>query len=382
MKKKWVALVAALLAMTMLLAACASKSESTTEQPAANGETETAAETNTAETEDEAETATSEPVENVKFAIMFGIGGLGDNGYNDEVYEGCMMAKDQLGVDFDYCEPADIAEFETQLRGYADTGEYDTIMVISSEMVDSLTMVAPDYPDQKFTMIDSSIEGYDNIHCLTASHPEQHFLSGVLAGIATLDDRFPLCNDENILGFCIAMDTPTSNAQASGFLAGAKYINPDVEILTSYIGGYNDPATAKELATTMYERGADIVSVNAGSSSLGVFNAAAEQDKYVIGTSLAMVDGEHSLATSMKFVQQMVIAECKALIDGTWSARTDVYGIKDGVCDYSLEGVNTEIPQDIVDKINEVKALIADGTLVLPTQIDQVDAWVAENRPS
>ena len=77
MKKKWVALVAALLAMTMLLAACASKSESTTEQPAASGETETAAETNTTETEGEAETATSEPVENVKFAIMFGIGGLG-----------------------------------------------------------------------------------------------------------------------------------------------------------------------------------------------------------------------------------------------------------------------------------------------------------------
>ena len=110
--------------------------------------------------------------------------------------------------------------------------------------------------------------------------------------------------------------------------------------------------------------------------------AAEEQDKYVIGTSLAMVDGDHSLCTSMKYVQQMVLAECQALLDGTWGARTDVYGIKDGVCDYSLEGVNTEIPQDIIDQLDEIKALISEGTLVLPTEIDAVDAWVAENSPA
>ena len=28
----------------------------------------------------------------IKFAVIFGTGGLGDNGYNDEVYQGCEMA--------------------------------------------------------------------------------------------------------------------------------------------------------------------------------------------------------------------------------------------------------------------------------------------------
>lgn len=372
MKRKVLALVAMLLTLAMVLSACGSNTGSNTGNNAGNNTTNNSGSGDTDDTS----------ADTVKFAVMFGVGGLGDNGYNDEVNEGCQMAVEQLGVSYDYCEPTDISEFETQLRAYADTGEYDTIMVISTEMVDALELVATDYPEQKFTLIDSSLEGYDNIHCLTASHPEQHFLSGVLAGIATQDDRFALSNDENVLGFCIAMDTPTSNAQAAGFLAGAKYINPDVEILTSYIGGYNDPSTAKELATTMYERGADIVSVNAGSSSLGVFNAAAEQNTYVIGTSLAMVDGDHSLCTSMKYVQQMVLAECKALQDGTWSARTDVYGIKDGVCDYSLEGVNTEIPQDVIDQLDEIKALISDGTLVLPTTLDEVDSWAEANRPA
>ena len=372
MKKKLFALVAMLLTLCMVLTACGGNNAGSGNNTAADN----SGSNNAGGTTDEGGADT------VRFAVIFGVGGLGDQGYNDEVNEGCQMAVEQLGVEYDYSEPTDISDFETMLRGYADDGIYDTIMVISSEMVDALTMVAADYPDQKFTCIDSSVEGFDNIHCLTASHPEQHFLSGVLAGLATQDDRFALSNADNTLGFCIAMDTPTSNAQAAGFLAGAKYINPDVEILTSYIGGYNDPSTAKELATTMYERGADIVSTNSGSSALGVFNAAEEQDKYVIGTSLAMVDGDHSLCTSMKYVQQMVIAECQALLDGTWGARTDVYGIKDGVCDYSLEGVNTEIPQDIIDQLDEIKALISEGTLVLPTEIDAVDAWVAENSPA
>ena len=365
------------LAMAFSLVACGNNEKSEAAAPAAPEAAPAATE---AATEAAPEAAPEAADDGVKFAIVFGVGGLGDNGYNDEVYEGCLMAVEEFGCSFDYCEPADISETETQLRGYADAGIYDTIMVISTEMVDALTMVAPDYPDQKFCMIDTGLEGYDNIHSLTASHPEQHFLSGVLAGLATMDERFPLANGENKLGFCIAMDTPTSNAQASGFLAGAKYINPDVEIMTSYIGGYADPATAKELATTMYERGADIVSVNAGGSSLGVFNAAAEQNTYVIGTSMAMLDPDHSLCTSMKYVQQMVVAEVRALTEGTWEPRVDVYGIKDGVCTYSLNGVNTEVPQDIIDQLEDMKAKIADGTLVLPTHPSEVDAWVAANR--
>ena len=317
----------------------------------------------------------------VHFAILFGDAGLGDNGYNDEVYEGCMMAVNELGATFDYVEPTNISEYEIQLRAFADAGEYDVIIAISSNMVDPLEMIATDYPDQRFCMIDTTIEGFDNIHSLTAYQPEQHFLSGVIAGLVTQDPRFKLANDKNILGFCIAIDSPTSNAQASGFLAGAKYINPSVQFLTSYIGGYNDPSAAKELATTMYERGADIVSTNSGASALGVFNAAREQNKYVIGTSLAMVDKDHSLCTSMKYVQQMVMQECKSIIDGTWKPGADVYGIKDGICNYSLEGVGTEIPEDIIAKVEEVKKLIVDGSLVLPEKLTDIDAWVNENSP-
>jgi basic membrane protein A len=315
-----------------------------------------------------------------KFAMMLGVGGRGDNGYNDEVYLGCEQASQKYGIPFDYCEPKDISDFETQLRMYADSQEYDVIMACSTEHQDALIMVAQDYPEQKFCMIDASLDG-KNIHSITASHPEQHFLSGVLAGLVVQDSRLPLINPRtNILGFAIGMDSPVSRAQAAGFLAGAKFVNPQVSFFTNFIGAYNDPGTAKEISMSMYERGADIVSVNAGSSSLGVFNAAKEKNKYVIGTSLAMVDPDHSLSTSRKKVEQFVVQELGNIVNGTWAPGVEVYGIKEGVCDYDVANLNTKIPADVIEKVEKVKQMVIDGKLKLPTDLNQVDAWAANNQ--
>lgn len=348
-----------LLAILMLISVLTACGQPATEEPAAENGNETAG-------------------ENVHFAVIFGV--LGDNGFNDEVYKGCEMAVEELGATFDYAETREISEFETQLRMFADAGEYDTIIAISTDQADALKMVAEDYPEQNFTMLDSIIEGYDNIKCIVASHPEQHFLSGMLAGIATQDDRFELSNPENILGFAIAMDTPVSRGQATGFLAGARYVNPEVEILTNFIGSYNDPVTAKELALVMYERGADIVSVNAGGSSQGVFTAAEEMNRYVIGTSLEMADPKISLSTSVKKVWNFVVEDIKSIDNGTWEPGVIELGIAEGACDYDVEGLDVVIPEDVIAILDEAKASIAAGELELPTDLDQVDDWAANNK--
>ena len=53
---------------------------------------------------------------NLKVAVILGIGGLGDQSYNDQVYSGLERAKEELGVDFDYAEPKEVTDFETILR--------------------------------------------------------------------------------------------------------------------------------------------------------------------------------------------------------------------------------------------------------------------------
>lgn len=304
---------------------------------------------------------------------------LGDMGFVDESHEGLKAAKEDLGIEYDYAEIMEISEAETQLRMFADSGDYDLIIGLGAYYIDALESVAADYPDQKFTLADAVMEGYDNIHSTRALDPEQTFLSGVIAGLVTIDERMPLSNKENIIGFVGGMDTPVSRSGAAGFMAGARYVNPDVQFIYNIVGHYTDPSTGKEIAMTAYGRGADVISHNAGGSGMGVFNAAEEVNKYVIGSSRATVDPERSLVTSLKRIDLLVYQEIENIVNGKWEAGVTIKGIREGVCDYDREGINTEIPEDILEIAEDVRQQYLDGKFELPEDPNQIDEWTKNN---
>ncbi len=320
---------------------------------------------------------TVEDEETVRVALL--LGNLGDNGFNDEVYQGVNEAKEKLGIEFDYAEVIENSEIETQLRMFADAESYDLIIASNANYIEPLKSVAANYPDQKFTLADGTIEGLDNVHSIRAFDPEQHFLSGVLAGLVTKDERMPLANEKNIIGFIGGMDTPISRSGAAGFMAGAKYVNPDIEIIYNIVGDYRDPGTAKEIAMTAYGRGADIISHNAGGSGMGVFDAAEEVDKYVIGSSMSTIDPERSLVTSVKRIDLLLYQEIENIVNGTWEPGVTIKGIEDGVCDYDRTGINTEIPEDLFEKVEEIRQYYLDGKFEIPEDPDEIDEWTKNN---
>lgn len=322
-----------------------------------------------------AETPTGD--EAVRIAIIHG--NLGDLGFIDEAHIGLNKAKEELGIEFDYAEILENSEVETQLRMFSDSGDYDLIIALGANYIDPLLAVAADYPEQHYTLADGVVEGYDNIHSIRALDPEQTFLSGVIAGLVTQDERMPLSNPENIIGFVGGMDTPVSRSGAAGFMAGARYVNPEVEFIYNIVGNYRDPGTAKEIAMTSYGRGADVISHNAGGSGLGVFAAAEESNKYVIGSSLATVDPERSLVTSIKRIDLLIYQEIEEVVNGTWASGVTLKGIRDDVTGYSREGITNELPEDILAIVEEVKQQYIDGKFQLPDDPDQVDAWTLEN---
>ncbi len=84
------------------------------------------------------------------------------------------------------------------------------------------------------------------------------------------------------IGFIGGVENDLIKKFEAGYTAGAKAVNPDIEILVNYITqppdftGFNDPAKGKEIAASQYEAGADVIYAAAGGSGLGVFEAAAE----------------------------------------------------------------------------------------------------------
>lgn len=75
-------------------------------------------------------------------------------------------------------------------------------------------------------------------------------------------------NSENVVGVILGQDQPTLRMGVVGFEAGVRYVNPDCEVLEAVVGDFNDPAKAKEIALSMYNRGADFVQHIAGASGM------------------------------------------------------------------------------------------------------------------
>ena len=221
----------------------------------------------------------------------------------------------------------------------------------------------------------------DNVSSISKNGADQSFLCGVMAGYLTKEEGFDKINADNKIGAVMGLDIPLLNSVVAGFTAGAKYANPDVEVLASYVGSFNDPAKAKEMADSMYKQGVDIILQGAGGSGMGVFNAAKEDGGYAIGTGVNQNSSspDEIIATATYELPNIVYDEVKTVADGTWKSGAKVWGLKEGAVGYSVEGSNVKIPQEIIDKVEEAKKWFLDENVVLPSTPDEVDNWVSQN---
>ena len=310
--------------------------------------------------------------------LIVATGGLGDQSFNDSGYNGVLMAQEKLGIQFDYVEPNEIAEYEGHERAFARDGKYDLIIGLGFDQADSMSQVAADYPDQKWMMVDGVIEGMDNVRSITFKDWEKTFLIGGFAAQLTTQP-LPKGNVECILGGVGGMDIPLIRAFAAGYTAGAKYVNRDCEVIINYVGGWADAATGKEIALSMYDQGADVVYQFAGGSGLGVFEAAADVDLYAIGTDVNQnwIDPDHIVLSAKRFLDNMVYDTIEDLyLNDKWESGYHQVGLAEGGVGYTLEDSNIEVSDEFIQVVEEMKQRVIDGELVPPDALENVDAFV------
>jgi basic membrane protein A len=112
---------------------------------------------------------------------------------------------------------------------------------------------------------------------------ENAFLAGVVGAYLTQQTDLPGINPDKTLGIVLGIDVPHVRRYAVSYEAGAKTIDPEMNVLVGVVGDFSDQAKAKELSIAQIEQGADVVYQVAGGAGLGVFNAAEEKGVYAIG---------------------------------------------------------------------------------------------------
>ena len=316
----------------------------------------------------------------INVAIVLSTGGLGDKNFNDMSYDGLKQAESELGIHFDYVEPESASDFEAAHRQFAESGKYDLIIGLASDQVDAIKTVSTEFPEQKFSLIDGSLE-QPNVRAISTKWQEQTFLAGVYAGLAT-KSNMPKVNADNVVGVILGMDNPNLRKGVVGFAAGVRYVNKDATVLEGVVGDFNDPAKGKEIALSMYNKGADFVQHIAGTSGLGVFNAAKEAGYYAfgVGGNQNAIEPDVIAATSIRNVNEMVYNEVKSIVDGTWQEGLIISGLAEDAVGYSEENSNVEVPAEISEAIEAIKAKIKNGELVIVETADQLESWLEENQ--
>lgn len=324
--------------------------------------------------------STAAPATKTKIGLITVVGGLGDQSYNDLSFAGCKQAEADLGIELQYVEPKTISDYETMQRQMASDGSFDLIVTIAFDQMEPLAKVAADFPDQKFIILDAVVD-LPNVASYVSEEQEGSFLVGALAGLLHKESQLPQLAGKTTTGVVGGMDIPIINKFVAGYEAGVRYVNPDMTVVHDYVGGWNDPTTAKEISKVMYGKGAGIIYHAAGGSGLGVFQEAKEQNLLAIGVNSNQnsIDPDHIVASMLKRVDTAAYSAIKDVVDGTFTAGVHTLGLKQEGIGYDLTGSNVQVPQSVIDQVEAIKAEIISGNIKVPTALEEVEPFLAGN---
>ena len=298
----------------------------------------------------------------LKVGLIYDVTGRGDLSFCDAAYAGAKKAKDEWGFKLTEVTPSLSTDNELTLRRLAKL-KYDLIIGVGFLFQEPMTRVASDFPEVKFALIDAIIE-HPNVASLTYRAHEGTFLAGVISALKT---------EEKQIGFIGGMKVPLVEAFEIGYRAGIQATNPDLELVADYVGvtpqAFNDPAKAKELALSQYNQGIDIILAAAGTSGLGVLEAAKEKQKLIIWVDS---NGNHHapglvLTSVIKGVEISVYETIKSAQEGNFSGGLKDYGLKNGGVEYIVDAFNRDLLSDeILEQVEAFKAKIIAGDIVVP----------------
>lgn len=319
----------------------------------------------------------NEPGSDVDIGMVYATGGLGDASFNDQAQQGLFEAEDDFGISYNESQPEEVPDFEPAQRQYAQSGDYDLVNTIGFLQADALSNVAPDFPDQNFMIVDSVVDAANVASYIFAEH-EGSFLIGHLAGSLTTMDFSAGAGSTDpgstTVGFVGGVESDLIKRFEAGFIEGVNNANEDVEVITSYAGGFSAPGTGQEQALSMYNSGADIVYHAAGNTGRGVFQAAQQEGRFAIGVdrdqSKTLPDFANVILASMvKRVDTAVYESIETVVNGNFEGgTTNALGLADDGVEavYGAE-LGSEIPQDLKDEISSARQGIIDGDISVPT---------------
>jgi basic membrane protein A len=294
-------------------------------------------------------------------------------------------AKADFGVTVNELTPTDASARGTDLQLQAENA--DLVIGVGFSFATDAATIAAQNPDVLFAIVDDPMMNFDvtppepiapNAAGLVFSEEQGSYLVGVAAALKSTTGSIGFIGGVSGIGLIEKFE--------AGYIAGAKSINPDIQVTSQYItefpdfDGFQSPDRAKEIAAAMYSEGSDVIYAAAGLSGSGMFQAAAEATE-ATGTKVwgIGVDSdqyntvdpavqEYVLTSMIKRVDNAVYAVTESVVNGTFTPGETRYDLAADGVGYATSGGFVD---DIVDQLEAAKAAIIAGDVVVPTDPTQ-----------
>jgi basic membrane protein A and related proteins len=357
-KRKFGFMLTSVAALSLVLAACGDED---TEDTSTNTDGE-----GTEEAKEE-ETASA-----LTIAMVTDTSGIDDKSFNQATWEGVKQFAEENGLTqgdggFDNLQSTSDADYLTNLNQLA-RRDFELIFAAGFSIASAVEEIADQQKDTKFTIIDSVIEGKDNVASVLFKEQEGSFLAGVAAAMTSTTGK---------VGFIGGMESEVITRFEVGFKEGVAAVDPNIDVDVVYVGSWTDSATAQTHANRMYQGGVDVIMHAAGGAGNGLFTAAkdikekdANANVWVIGVdSDQFAEGETSngnvtLTSMIKNLQAAVMDISNKTKEGNFpGGELQVYGLaEDGV--YLSE--NGGMTDEVKAAVKEYTDKIASGEITVP----------------
>ncbi|WP_085102338.1 BMP family lipoprotein [Desulfovibrio gilichinskyi] len=300
--------------------------------------------------------------------FVTGVFGMGDLSFNDMTYGGIRKAQQEFGFKLIIVNPSKTGKSTLEdLTALAD--QSDIIIFLGAQHKQLTRQVAKIYPNKKFISIDVPIDGVPNISSAIFKQYEGSFLAGALAGYMT---------KTHTVGFIGGANIPTVQQFEQGFADGAKYAEPNTEVLVEYaspaedFSGFSAPQKGYNLAVKQYNNNADIIFTAAGLTGNGVIEAARHTGNYAIGVDSDQDSfAKGTVLTSMiKRLDTAAYKELEAVMNNHFSPGITYYGLNNGGVSLSkMKYTRAKISDEILKKIDIIKDKIIKDEIPIVTKM-------------
>ncbi|MCL1472611.1 BMP family protein [Argonema antarcticum] len=211
---------------------------------------------------------------NFKVAIVLP-GIITDKAWNQVGYEGVKAVEKKLGIETAYVENVAQADQVEALSDFARRG-YNLIYAHGGQFDAAIQQVAPQFfPDTYFVGVNGTVSG-KNMASLRIDHLQASYICGIIGAGMT---------KSNQMAYLAAQSFQATNEELRGFQLGAKSVKPDIKIIPSYTGDWNDAAKAKEATLALISSGVDVIYQWLDNASPAVLQTAAEKGVYAFGNT-------------------------------------------------------------------------------------------------